>query len=188
MNSGHRKTAMDYYWMTKFYIMSSTNEKYFILLVCITKVNRWFLDMTNIQEKIHNIRNGVRKDGTNYATIKNGFLIQKLQYSDTEYGYGISGNLISLREALTSQSPFCAQGLQKCNCQPAANRYHNNICACFKNKVLCGSKYHGSSTCSLMLCSPKNSYILNILNKEFLMLDVSSFLILSCSNPIERMA
>lgn len=70
-----------------------------------------------------------------------------MQYSDRDYGDEISENLIPLREAMANQSIFGSQGFQKYNCKPAVNQSHNNRCACFKNKVLCGSECHGSLTC-----------------------------------------
>lgn len=117
------------------------------VLVNVPKVDRGPLDMKKINGKIVDIRNGVHQVGTKYGTIKNWFSRQDLQYSDTNYADEISDKPISLREAVSSQSPFGGQGFQKCTCKPAVNQCRNNRCACFKTKVLCGSKCHGSLTC-----------------------------------------
>ncbi|CAF4790934.1 unnamed protein product [Pieris macdunnoughi] len=103
------------------------------VLVSIPKVDH----AKNIQDKVIDISKGVHKFGTKYGTIQNWFSRQQLQYSDTDNTENyivksiddeISEHLISLREAVASQSPFGGQGFRKCN-------------------FLCGSKCHGSLSC-----------------------------------------
>ncbi|XP_047540343.1 KRAB-A domain-containing protein 2-like [Vanessa atalanta] len=117
------------------------------VLISVPKMDRGPLDIKYIHAKIVDIRNGVYKVATKYGTIKNWFSRQDLQYLDTNYGDEISESPISLRIAVASQSPLSRQGFQKCCCKPAVSQCRNNRCACFKNKVLCGSKCHGRLTC-----------------------------------------
>lgn len=117
------------------------------VIVSVPKVDRGPLDIKSIQGIIVDIRNGVYRVGTKNGTIKNWFSRQDLQYSDISYGEDIAETPITLREVVTSQTLFGGQGFQKCNCKPAVNQCRNNRCACFKNKILCGAKCHGSVTC-----------------------------------------
>ena len=52
---------------------------------------------------------------------------------------------VSLREAVNQQSMCQGQGFKKCSC--ASMQCTSNRCACYKAKVLCNSRCHGSLKC-----------------------------------------
>ena len=52
---------------------------------------------------------------------------------------------VSLREAVNQQSMCGGQGFKKCSC--ASMQCKSNRCACYKAKVLCNSRCHGSLKC-----------------------------------------
>ena len=52
---------------------------------------------------------------------------------------------VSLREAVNHQSLCGGQGFQKCSC--ASMQCKTNRCACYKTKLLCNSRCHGSLKC-----------------------------------------
>lgn len=49
---------------------------------------------------------------------------------------------VSLRTAVSSESNYGGQGFHKCNC--GSNQWKNNRCKCFKAKLKCNSRCHGS--------------------------------------------
>ena len=53
---------------------------------------------------------------------------------------------VSLRSAVTAESASGGQGFTKCNCN-GAKKCQTNRCKCFKAKLLCNSKCHGSINC-----------------------------------------
>ena len=61
---------------------------------------------------------------------------------------------VSLREVVNQQSICGGQGFKKCSC--ASMQCKSNRCACYKAKVLCNSRCHGS-----LKCKNKWSYMLN---------------------------
>lgn len=65
-----------------------------------------------------------------------------LQMSDVN-----ENHTVSLREAVSAESCSGGQGFTKCNCS-GVNRCKSNRCKCFKLKLLCNSKCHGSLTCT----------------------------------------
>lgn len=115
--------------------------------ISVPKVDRGPLDTKNIKGKIVDYRNGVYRVGTNSGTLKNWFARHELQISSENYNDDISDVAISLREAVSYQSMFGGQGFQKCICKPAQKQCCTNRCACFKKKMLCGSKCHSSLSC-----------------------------------------
>ncbi|XP_046973556.1 KRAB-A domain-containing protein 2-like [Vanessa cardui] len=117
------------------------------VLVKVPNIDRGSLDVKYIHGKIVDTKNGAYKVATKYGTIKKWLSRQDLEYLDTTYGDEISESPITLSMAVASQSPLGGQGSQKCSCKPALSQCRNNRCACFKNKVSCGSKCHGSLTC-----------------------------------------
>jgi len=57
-------------------------------------------------------------------------------------------NAISVREAVISESLGGGQGFVKCNCQDNGKKCSTNRCKCFKKKLKCNSRCHGSLSCT----------------------------------------
>ena len=53
---------------------------------------------------------------------------------------------VSLRQAVSKESSSGGQGYIRCNCA-GPNRCKTNRCKCFKNKIKCSSRCHGSLLC-----------------------------------------
>ncbi|CAH4036853.1 unnamed protein product [Pieris brassicae] len=115
------------------------------VLINVPKVDRGPLDTKNIRGRIVDFRNGVYRVGTKTGTIKNWFPRHELQEPVDVYHDDISDVPISLSEAVRNESMF--RGFQKCTCKPAPKQCFSNRCACYKNKVLCGSKCHSNLSC-----------------------------------------
>ena len=54
---------------------------------------------------------------------------------------------VSLRQTLKS-SATGGQGFVKCDCADRKNKCGTNRCKCFKNKRICNSRCHNSTTCN----------------------------------------
>ncbi|CAF4872984.1 unnamed protein product [Pieris macdunnoughi] len=117
------------------------------VLINVPKVDRGPLDTKIIRGRVVDFRNGVYRVETKTGTIKNWFPRHELQEPVDDYHDDLLDVPISLREAVRNESIFGGQGFQKCTCKPAPKQCFTNRCACYKNKVLCGSKCHSSLSC-----------------------------------------
>ncbi|MPC34442.1 hypothetical protein E2C01_027834 [Portunus trituberculatus] len=54
---------------------------------------------------------------------------------------------VSLHSAVVAQSALGGQGFKKCNCS-GPKRFQTNRCKCFKAKLKCNSRCHGTCTCA----------------------------------------
>ncbi|KAK7116507.1 hypothetical protein V1264_002174 [Littorina saxatilis] len=54
---------------------------------------------------------------------------------------------VSLRSAIIAESASGGQGFTKCNCAGGPRKCQTNKCSCYKAKLKCNSKCHGSLTC-----------------------------------------
>jgi hypothetical protein len=61
-------------------------------------------------------------------------------------------NEVSLRVAVQSESKCGGQGFAKCNCGAGVHRCSSNRCKCFRLKLKCNSRCHGSLSCDNKLC------------------------------------
>ena len=55
---------------------------------------------------------------------------------------------VSLRSAVIAESASGGQDLVKCNCGGGAKKCQTNKCSCFKAKLMCNSRCHGSLSCN----------------------------------------
>ena len=55
---------------------------------------------------------------------------------------------VSLRSAVIAESASGGQGFVKCNCGGGAKKCQTNKCSCFKAKLMCNSRCHGSLSCN----------------------------------------
>lgn len=135
--------------------MTETSNKKFksidivsYVYLTVPKVDRGPLDSKNLIGKVIDMKNGLYRLGTSKGIFKTWFSRNDIQESLVDFKDEVPDKIITVREAIAYFSRFGGQGFQKCFCKGSTKQCSTNKCTYFKNKNLCSSKCHGSSTCS----------------------------------------